>query len=100
MYALFQLINTVISIYIWIILAQVILSWLVHLNVVNTRNRFVYLVGDTLFRLTEPALRPIRKLIGKIIPSSIGLDISPMVLIILLWFVRNLINVDIAQSLM
>ena len=100
MYALFQLINTVISIYIWIILAQVILSWLVHLNVVNTRNRFVYLVGDTLSRLTEPALRPIRKLIGKILPSNIGLDISPMVLIILLWFVRNLINVDIAQSLM
>ncbi len=81
------LIDTVISIYIWLLVASVVLSWLVAFNVVNTYNRFVATVGDMLYRLTEPALRPIRN----ILPNLGGIDISPMVLILLLVFLRNLL---------
>lgn len=86
MIALYNLINTVINIYIWVLIAQVVLSWLVAFSVINTRNRVVYLIGDFLHRLTEPVLRPIRSLL----PNMGGLDISPMVLILALYFVRDL----------
>jgi YggT family protein len=86
MYALYNLINTVIGIYIWILIASVVLSWLVAFNVINTRNRVVYMIGDFLHRLTEPVLRPIRN----VLPSMGGLDISPVILILALYFVRDL----------
>ncbi len=86
MNALLILVDTIISLYIWALIIHVVLTWLVQFNVVNTRNRFVYMVGNSLYRLTEPALRPIRR----VIPHLGGLDISPVVLIIGLWFVRNL----------
>jgi YggT family protein len=76
----------VINIYIWVLIASAILSWLVVFNVVNTRNRIVYMVGDALYRVTEPALRPIRR----VLPNLGGLDLSPIVLILLLVFIRNL----------
>jgi YggT family protein len=91
MYALARLLDTIISIYIMLLVAQAVLSWLVVFNVVNTRNRFVYLVGDFLYRITEPALRPIRRLL----PSLGGIDISPVVLILLLIFIRDFILVDL-----
>ena len=94
MYALFQLVDTIISIYIWIIIIQVILSWLVAFKVVNTGNRVIYVIGDALFRLTEPVMRPVRKLI----PAIGGFDLSPVVVILLLVFIRNLIVVDVAGS--
>ena len=78
--------DTLITLYIWVLIIQVILSWLVAFQVVNTRNRFVYMVGDFLFRITEPALRPIRK----VLPNLGGIDISPLVVILGLYFVRNL----------
>jgi YggT family protein len=87
MNSLAQLINTIINIYIWLLIASAVLSWLVSFNVVNTRNRFVYLVGDFLYRVTEPALRPFRR----IIPRLGGVDLTPVVLILLLIFARNLI---------
>ena len=87
MNALLWLIDTVIGIYIFVIFAQVILTWLVHFNVVNTRNQFVYMVGDFLFRLTEPVLRRIRR----VMPNLGGIDISPVMLIIGLYFIRILI---------
>jgi len=87
MNSLIILITTVIDIYIWLLIASAILSWLVAFNVVNTSNRIVYAVGDFLYRITEPALRPI----PRILPNLGGLDISPVVLILLLIFVRNLI---------
>jgi YggT family protein len=93
MYALFQLIDMVIQIYVFILLANVVLSWLVAFNVVNTSNRFVYSVGEALHRLTEPLLGPIRR----ILPNLGPVDISPIVLILLLYFVRNLILVDLAR---
>ncbi|MBM3490817.1 MAG: YggT family protein [Alphaproteobacteria bacterium] len=92
MYAITQLVGSVIELYIWIIILQVVLSWLVAFNVVNTRNRFVYVIGDVLYRLTEPVLGPIRRFL----PSFGGIDLSPVVLILLLVFLKNLIVVDLA----
>jgi YggT family protein len=77
----------VIDLYIWIVIAGAILSWLVAFNVVNTNNRVVLMIGDTLYRLTEPALRPIRS----ILPNLGGIDISPVILILLLLFVRDVV---------
>ncbi len=94
MYALFQLVDTVIQIYTLIIILQVILSWLVAFKVVNTGNRVIYVIGDALFRLTEPVMRPVRR----IIPAVGGFDISPVVVILLLVFIRNLIVVDLASA--
>ena len=77
----------VIDLYIWIVIASAILSWLVAFNVVNTNNRVVLMIGDTLYRVTEPALRPIRS----ILPNLGGIDISPVILILLLLFVRDVV---------
>ena len=90
MTALVLLIDTVINIYTWAVIVHVVLSWLVSFRVVNTQNRFVYLVGDFLYRITEPALRPIRK----ILPNLGGIDIAPIVLLLLLFFLRNLVICD------
>jgi YggT family protein len=79
------LISTLIQLYIWILIANAVLSWLVAFNVVNPSNNVVRTIGETLYRLTEPALRPIRQ----ILPSLGGLDISPVILIILLIFVQR-----------
>jgi YggT family protein len=91
MIALLNLIASAITIYVWIIVIGVVLSWLVAFNVVNTHNRFVFTVVDTINRLTEPALRPIRNLL----PNLGGIDISPIILILLLFFLRNLIVYDL-----
>jgi len=77
----------VIDLYMWVVIAGAILSWLIAFNVVNTNNRFVYQVADMLYRLTEPALRPIRN----ILPNLGGIDISPVILIIALMFLDQLI---------
>lgn len=82
------LIDTVLELYIWVIIASVVLSWLVAFNVINTRNAFVNQIGEFLYRVTEPALRPIRN----VLPSFGGIDISPMVLILLLIFARRLLG--------
>ncbi len=91
MNALFWLIDQVIGLYITLVIVQVVLSWLVAFNVVNTRNRFVYMVGDFLYRITEPALKPIRRLL----PTMGGMDLSPVVLILGLYFARVLLLRDI-----
>ena len=82
MYSILQLISTVITLYIWALIISAVMSWLVAFNVINTQNRFVYMVGDFLYRATEPALRPIRRFI----PLLGGVDISPIVLILGLVF--------------
>ncbi len=91
MNALFWLIDQVIGLYITLVIVQVVLSWLVSFNVVNTSNRFVYLVGDFLYRVTEPALKPVRR----ILPAMGGMDFSPVVLILLLYFLQILVQRDI-----
>ena len=87
MRSLLLLIDTAISIYIWILIAAAIWSWLVNFSVVDTRNRLVFLLGDFLTRVTEPALRPIRR----IVPNLGGIDITPILLILLLYLIRNLL---------
>ena len=77
----------VIDLYIWVVIASAILSWLVAFNVVNTNNRVVLTIADTLYRLTEPALRPIRN----ILPNLGGIDISPVILILFLLFIRDVV---------
>ena len=91
MNALFWLIDQVIGFYITLVIVQVVLSWLVAFNVINTGNRFVYMVGDFLYRITEPALKPIRRLL----PNMGGIDLSPVVLILGLYFLRRLLSNDI-----
>ncbi|MGH6728454.1 MAG: YggT family protein [Pseudolabrys sp.] len=81
------LIDTIITLYIWILIASAVLSWLVAFNVVNTRNPIVHGIGDFLYRVTEPALRPIRGLL----PNLGGIDISPVILILLLLFIQRFI---------
>ena len=82
-----NLIITIINIYIWIIIAMVVMSWLVGFNVVNMQNDFVRQIRYALYRLTEPLLGPIRRLL----PDLGGLDISPMVLLLALYFLQQLI---------
>jgi YggT family protein len=77
----------VIDLYIWVVIASAILSWLVAFNVVNTNNRFVLSIADMLYRLTEPALRPIRNFM----PNLGGIDISPVILILILLFIRDVV---------
>lgn len=85
---LFEIIDIVIYIYIRILLVAVVMSWLVQFNVINTRNRFVYMVMDALHRLTDPVLRPIRR----ILPDMGGLDISPVVLMLILYFIQRVLG--------
>ncbi len=86
MYAFLNLVSTVIWIYVWLLIAQAVLSWLVAFGIVNRYNRVVATIGDFLWRVTEPLLRPIRR----VLPDLGGIDISPVILILLLWFLRNL----------
>jgi YggT family protein len=81
------LVLTALDLYMWIVIIGVILSWLVAFNIVNTSNRFVYMVGDFTHRATEPALGRIRRYI----PNLGGMDVSPVVLILLLIFVQRFI---------
>jgi YggT family protein len=96
MRAILWLINTIIEIFVWLLIAQAILSWLLAFGVINRYNRTVSVIGDFLYRITEPLLRPIRSML----PNFGGLDISPVVLILILYFVRILIDEDIAPYLL
>jgi YggT family protein len=87
MYAFLKLVDTLITLYIWILIINVVLSWLVAFNIVNTTNRVVYMIGDFVHRITEPALAPIRRLM----PALGGIDISPVILILGLYFLRDLL---------
>lgn len=82
------LLSKIIGYYIWIIIAGLVLSWLTAFNVINRSNRFVHLIGDFIFRITEPALRPIRN----ILPNLGGVDISPGILILILVTVQMIVH--------
>ena len=81
------LLDNIIIIYLWIIIINAILSWLVAFNVLNTQNRFVFSILDTTYKLTDPALNKIRRFI----PMFGSIDVSPVILILLLMFLRNII---------
>jgi len=87
MKSIFILLDNIITIYLWIIIINAILSWLVAFNVLNTQNRFVFSVLDATYKLTDPALSKIRRFI----PMFGSIDISPVVLILILMFLRNII---------
>tara|TARA_B100001029_G_C15033241_1_gene438442 strand:+ start:507 stop:797 length:291 start_codon:yes stop_codon:yes gene_type:complete len=89
------LLDSVVSIYIWILIINAILSWLIAFNVLNTSNRLVYSVLDISYKMTDPLLRPIRNFL----PNLGNIDISPVVLILLLMFVRNLVFEFLAPSM-
>jgi YggT family protein len=81
--AIFGLLSTLIRLYIWALILAAVYSMLVGFNVLDTRNRLVWTIGDFLYRVTEPALRPIRNML----PNFGGFDISPVILILLLEFI-------------
>jgi YggT family protein len=87
MVRLIEFIDYLLGLYVIIVFAMAILSWLIAFNVVNTHNRAVYTIADILYRLTEPALRPIRSLL----PNLGGIDVSPIILFIIIMFVRSVI---------
>ncbi|MGQ7793519.1 YggT family protein [Faunimonas sp. B44] len=87
MRALLDVILLALNLYTWVIIASAIFSWLYAFNVVNPRSTFVSTVGRILYQLTEPALRPIRRYV----PTFGGLDISPIILILLVFLVERII---------
>jgi YggT family protein len=87
MRSILDVILIVLNLYIWLLIAAAVLSWLVAFNVVNTRNQFVAMVGDFLYRITEPLLAPIRRMM----PNLGGIDISPVILILIIILIENII---------
>jgi YggT family protein len=85
--SIFILLDSIIAIYIWIVIINAILSWLVAFNILNTQNRFVFSVLDTTYKLTDPALNKIRRFL----PTFGSIDLSPVVLILFLMFIRNIV---------
>ena len=84
---LINVVQVALNIYFWVIIISAILSWLVAFNVVNTRNQAVSTIGNALFRLTEPALRPIRRFM----PNLGGVDISPVILLLAIYFIQSVL---------
>ncbi len=87
MRSILDIILLVLQIYIWLLIAAAVLSWLIAFNVVNTHNQVVAMIADFLFRITEPVLRPIRSML----PNLGGIDVSPVVLILLILLLENII---------
>lgn len=95
MIAFLQTIILALDIYWWLIILSAIFSWLYAFNVVNPRNQFVGTIGNFLYRVTEPALRPIRNLL----PDLGGIDISPIILLLIIFFIRTFILTTVAPAL-
>jgi YggT family protein len=95
MKSIFVLLDSVITIYIWIVIINAVLSWLVAFNILNTQNRFVFSVLDVTYKLTDPALNKIRRFL----PTFGSIDLSPVVLILFLMFIRNLVFEIFAPNL-
>ena len=95
MIALFQTLDLVLRIFMWLIIASAIFSWLYAFNVVNPRNDIVATIGNFLYRITEPVLKPIRRFM----PDLGGIDISPIVVLVIIFFLRQLIWTTIVPAL-
>ncbi|GLK54298.1 YggT family protein [Methylopila capsulata] len=87
MRAVLDVVLLALQLYTWLLIAMAILSWLVAFNVVNTRNSVVAAIWDFLIRITEPVLRPIRNML----PSMGGIDISPIILLLIIFFIQRVI---------
>jgi len=95
MLELLGFISYLLTLYIYVLFAAVIMSWLIAFNVVNPRNRFVAMLAEFLFRITEPVLRPIRNLL----PNLGGIDISPLIVIIIIFFIQSVLIPILARAL-
>jgi YggT family protein len=93
MLPLVLILDELLQIYKWVVIAWVVLSWLISFNVVNTRNRFVYVLSDVLYRVTEPVLRPIRR----VVPTVGGLDLSPIVLFLIIHLIQLYVIIYLAR---
>ncbi len=85
--SLYWLVDTVLGLYVWVLMIHIILSWLIAFNVINTYNRFINMVGNFTHQLTEPALKRIRRYV----PTIGNVDLSVLVLILLVYFARRLL---------
>lgn len=85
---LLSILNTLIGLYVWIIIASVVMSWLLMFNVVNTKNPTVLMIMEFLYKATEPVFAKIRRFL----PIMGGFDLSPLVLILFLWFIQGVIS--------
>ncbi|HRK25035.1 MAG TPA: YggT family protein [Beijerinckiaceae bacterium] len=94
MRAFLWLFDTVISIYIWLVIGQIVMSWLIQFGIVNARQPFVMQLSEFLYRVTEPVLGPIRRRL----PDLGGIDISPLILLVGLYFIQILVH-DMVSSL-
>ena len=92
-FSLFQVIDIALGLFVWAMIISAIMSWLVTFNVINTRNQFVAMIGNFLYRVTEPVLRPIRR----IVPNLGGIDLSPVVLVLALQFGLRLLHELVAS---
>ena len=92
MIAIFYLVLQILKIYSYVVIANVIISWLVAFNILNTSNRFVYSVLDFTYRLTDPLLNKIRRFL----PNLGAFDISPIILLLLIWFIEMCMKLYIA----
>ena len=92
MIAIFYLTLQILKLYSYVVIANVIISWLVAFNVLNTHNRFVYSILELTYKLTEPFLNRIRKFL----PNLGSLDISPIILLLLIWFIEICLKIYIA----
>lgn len=88
LFSFLQVVDIALGMFMWAILISIILSWLVHFNVINTRNQFVYMVGNFLHKLTEPVLGRIRRFL----PDLGGIDISPIIVFLIIIFVRGVLK--------
>ena len=92
MIAIFYLILQILKIYTYVVIANVIISWLIAFNVLNTSNRFVYSILEFTYRLTDPILNRIRRFL----PNLGAFDISPIILLLLIWFVEMCMKLYVA----
>ena len=95
MIAIFYLVLQILKLYSYVVIANVVISWLIAFNVVNTQNRFVYSILELSYKLTEPILNKIRGFI----PNLGSLDISPVILLLLIWFVEMCMKLYIAPMI-
>ena len=96
MIALLQIVQLLLNLVWWVIVIQAVLSWLIAFNVINTHSDFVRSVWNALQRITEPMYRPIRR----ILPDFGALDLSPLVVLLILYILQNIVVPNIAQSLL
>jgi YggT family protein len=96
MYSLVNFVILLLDIYKWVLIAAAVLSWLVAFDVVNRRSRVVYSVGDFLYKVTDPVLRPIRR----VLPNLGGVDVSPVIVILVIWLIQSLIRETFYSAMM